>query len=447
VNRLAYVLGTFPALTETFIAGEVEALRGVGVTVELFALRWPRRMPPTAPGAALAARTCYSPSLLNGGLWRANGRALRRGPRRYLTTAAAVLASTALNPIYCLKSLAIFLMAAFFAERMREQRIRHVHGHWANYPATAAYVVSRLLDIPFSFTAHAYDATLIRSMLREKIRRAALVVTCTRWNRELLCRLEPAARAKIFLSYHGVTLETLGRGRPAAPHSVQEFQIVSCGSLYPRKGFRDLLQACRILKQRGWKFRCRIIGEGPQRGQLERYLRRHGLRDTVELLGARPHRAAIDYYRTADLFVLPCVTDYLGWSELLTDPILVLQVGPAIPVRPITDGIPNVLVEAMAMGVPVVSTPVAGIPELIEDGRTGVLVPEGNPTALATAIERLFDDPEQRRRLAAQARQRVLRDFDRSKNINDLVQIFSSSSGHGRPFRAFDDIGAGAAAR
>jgi colanic acid/amylovoran biosynthesis glycosyltransferase len=445
VKRLAFILGTFPALTETFIAGEIEALRGIGVTVELFALRQPRPRPPAGPGAALAAETCYSPSLLSGVLWRANGRAFRRAPRRYLTTAAAVLARTALNPIYCLKSVGIFLMAAFFAERMRERRIRHVHAHWANYPATAAYVVSRLLDIPYSFTAHAYDATLIRSMVREKLRRAALVVTCTGWNREWLGRLEPAARAKIFLSYHGVTLETLG-GRPASAQPTREFQIVSCGSLYPRKGFGDLLEACRILRQRGRTFRCRIIGEGPERRRLERYLRRHTLGDTVELLGARPHGETIDHYRMADLFVLPCVTDYLGWSELLTDPVLVLQVGPAIPVRPITDGIPNVLVEAMAVGVPVVSTPVAGIPELIEDGRTGVLVPERDPGALATAIERLLDDPDQRRQLAAQARQRVLRDFDRSKNIHDLVRIFASDSRHGRSVRALDDVGAGAAA-
>lgn len=432
MNRLAYVLGTFPALTETFIAGEVEALRGVGVTVELFSLRRPRRMPPTAPGAAPTAETCYSPSLLSGVLWRANGRALRRAPRRYLTTAAAVLAQTALNPIYCLKSLGIFLMAAFFAERMRERRIRHVHAHWANYPATAAYVVSRLLGVPYSFTAHVYDATLIRSLMREKIRRASFVVTCNAWSAQRLAELAPEARARIVLNYHGVTLERfVPDGPERASASTEAFAIFSCGSLYPRKGFPVLLEACRRLRDRGRTFHCTILGEGPERPRLERFLAEHDLHGCVALLGAQPHREVLRQYRDADLFVLACMTDYLGWRELFSDPLLVLEVGPAIPFRPITDGIPNVLVEAMAMGLPVVSTTVAGVPELVEHERTGLLVPEQDPAALATAIERLMDDPALRGTLGENARADIIERFDRRRNIQDLVRILDPSTVNG----------------
>jgi glycosyltransferase involved in cell wall biosynthesis len=159
---------------------------------------------------------------------------------------------------------------------------------------------------------------------------------------------------------------------------------------------------------------------------LERFIKAHQLEEVVCLLGALPQKQVIDHYRIADLFVLPCVTDYLGWDEVFTDPMLLLEVGLAIPFRPITDGIPNVLVEAMAMGIPVVSTTVAAIPELIQDGRTGTLVPERNPLALAAAIEHLLQDPHKRQELAREARETVRQCFDRPENIRALLTTFTA---------------------
>jgi glycosyltransferase involved in cell wall biosynthesis len=315
-------------------------------------------------------------------------------------------------------------VAVAFAEIIRKRGIEHIHAHWATYPATATYIISRLLDIPYSFTAHAYDATLIRAMMREKLRRAAFIVTCTRWNRQLLTALVPEAEPKIFLNYHGIFLDRFVPNGKRPAQIQQEFHILSCGSLYPRKGFPDLLEACRLLRDRGLNFRCTIIGEGPLRSRLESLIRKHQLQEHVRLLGALPQKEVIQYYQAADLFVLPSVTDYLGLDEVLTEPMLLLEVGLAIPFRPITDGIPNVLVEAMAMGLPVISTTVAGIPELIKDGRNGALVPERNPLALATAIEHLLRDPQRRQELARNATDTVARQFDRSKNIHELVKIF-----------------------
>jgi glycosyltransferase involved in cell wall biosynthesis len=430
--RLAYIMGTFPALTETFVAGEIEALAGVGVPVALFSLRRPtgRHDHEQAEGAALADRTCYGSSLRGRELWTANGRALRRAPGRYLRALGAVLAHTALNPAHCLKSLVLFPIAVAFAERIRGEGITHVHAHWANYPATAAYVVSRLLAVPYSFTAHAHDATLIRSMMREKVRRAAFVMTCTGATRDWLIRLVPEARVRIFLNYHGAMLD---RFEPApVPRPVQSapFTLVSCGSLYPRKGFPYLLEACRLLRDRGWRLDCIIVGEGPMRGELQRFIDRHHLGERVRLVGAVAPREVIHYYRRADVFVLACMTDYLGWREVFTDRLLLLEVGLAIPFRPVTDGIPNVLVEAMAAEVPVVSTRVSGIPELIDDGRTGRLVPERNAAALAAAIEELLRDPEGRRALARAGRAAVRERFDRRRNIHQLAQIFNVHGGH-----------------
>jgi glycosyltransferase involved in cell wall biosynthesis len=431
VTRLAYLMGTFPALTETFVLGEIEALNQAGVRVDLYSLRRPRTAHDRSQGGDLAAATRYGLPLSSRALWAANRRMFGRHPARYLGALASVAGRTALNPVHCLKSLGLFPVAVAFAEHMARDGVAHVHAHWANYPATAAYVVSRILGIPFSVTAHVYDATLVRSLMREKIRRARFVVTCNAWSARRLSRLAPEARSRIVLNYHGVTLE---RFAPAtAGRAPGAFRIFSCGSLYPRKGFSVLLEACRRLRDQGRSFQCAILGEGPERTRLERFIAAHDLGSSVSLLGARPHREVLQHYREADVFVLACATDYLGWREIASDPVLLLEVGPAIPFRPITDGIPNVLVEAMAMGLPVVSTTVAGVPELVEHERTGLLVPEQHPAALARAIERLMDEPALRAALGERARADVGRRFDRSKNIQDLVRILDPSAAHGGP--------------
>ena len=179
------------------------------------------------------------------------------------------------------------------------------------------------------------------------------------------------------------------------------------------------------------EFECTIIGEGTLRPRLERFIARHRLGDVVRLAGGLPQAEVIAHYHRADLFVLPCITDYLGWDDIASDPVLLMAVGPAIPFRPLTDGIPNVLVEAMAMKLPVISTYVAGVPELIRDEDNGLLVPEKDAEALTVAIERLLADPVLRRHFGERGRETVLRRFDRAKNIQELVEVFSHGLSNG----------------
>jgi glycosyltransferase involved in cell wall biosynthesis len=375
------------------------------------------------------ARTSYGPSWSRFGIAATNLRVLMAAPARYVRTLVAVFARTASNPVHCLKVLVLFPVAVAFAERMRQRGVTHVHAHWAIYPATAAYVISRLLDISCSFTAHAHDATAIRTLMREKIRRAAFVVTCTAWTQSWLWHLVPDARNKILLNYHGVAVDRFVPNHTSRPGHPERFTVVSCGSLYPRKGFPYLLEACRLLRDRGCPVECVIVGEGPMRTELQRFIDRHALGEQITLVGAVSPRNVMQYYRRADVFVLACITACLGWRDILSDPLLGLEVGPAIPFRPWMDGIPNVLLEAMAMEVPVVSTRVGGIPELIESGQTGILVPEKNPEALATAIEQLLRDPVRRVAQGRRGREVVCQRFDRAQTIQQLVEIFAS---HGR---------------
>ncbi len=253
MSRLAYIMGTFPALTETFVVREIEALEQGGVHVALYSLRHPSALDAEkAEGAEFVPRISYGLSWRDPRLWTANLRAVRGAPVRYFNALGAVLVRTAYNPVHCLKLLALFPIAVAFADQMRGRGVTHVHAHWAIYPATAAYIVSRVLGIPYSFTAHAHDATAIRALMREKIRRAAFVITCTAWTQAGLRRLVRDARHKIVLNYHGVSLDRFIPARTSRPADQRRFTIVSCGSLYPRKGFLYLLARSLPHPPRPW---------------------------------------------------------------------------------------------------------------------------------------------------------------------------------------------------
>jgi glycosyltransferase involved in cell wall biosynthesis len=253
-------------------------------------------------------------------------------------------------------------------------------------------LASMLTGVPFSFSAHARDIYNNASpqLLREKIARAELITTCTRANAEYLGALAPPLpQDKIVVAYHGVNIEKFAYAQPADSPGVIP-TILTAARLVEKKGLDDLLRACALLRGKGVSFRCIVIGEGPERRRLELQRRALGLDGVVDLPGACVQEELVARYRAATVFVLPCK---------------VLPNGDR-------DGIPNVIAEAMASGVPVVSTKVSGVPELIESGTSGLLVPPGNTTELSSAIELLLRDADLRARLARNARARVEADFD-----------------------------------
>jgi glycosyltransferase involved in cell wall biosynthesis len=205
-----------------------------------------------------------------------------------------------------------------------------------------------------------------------------------------------ASEGKVRCIYHGLDMSEYAPGR--APRRDRPL-LLAVGQLKPKKGFHHLLDACRILLERGSSFDCEIVGDGSLRAELAARIGELGLRSRVRLLGALPHEAVVKKYREATVFALPCVTGPDGDR----------------------DGIPNVILEAMAMGVPVVSTRHSGIPEAVEDGRTGLLVPPGDPQEIATAIERLLGDPVLRERLGSRGRERVRKVFDIDANARALL--------------------------
>ena len=435
MTRLAYVLATFPSLTETFILGEIQELRRRGVPLVLFALRRAADGIQQPETRGLVDEVEYAPSPLSWRAVRSNVASVVWRPAAYFRTLALLVRETWRNPVHLAKTLYIFPQAVAFADRMRALGVGHVHAHWATYPTTVAVAVSELTGLPFSFTAHAWDVSLIRTFLQEKTRLARFVLTCTAENQAALKALLPAPeQRKVHLNYHGVTLERFGQ----VTHRAQGRSpvIVTCGALFERKGLADLVRALGRLRRRGQPFDCVVIGDGPQRRQLEALVLSEGVHDAVTFTGALPQDKVIGHYAQSDLFVLPCVARSLRLFDSEAELSKSLEIWFEGRGRIIKDGIPNVLVEAMAMGLPVVSTRIAGIPELIREGQNGLLVDPNDPDGLADAIGRLLLDPALRERLGTTAAADVRNRFDRARSVEALADIFLSALAAAPPPRS-----------
>jgi len=297
-----------------------------------------------------------------------------------------------------------FEQALGLARELLRGGFTHLHAHFANEPTSVAQLAHHLTGCAFSFTAHAKDIYLTdRDDLAGKIAAAEFVITCTGFNRKYLTEVA-AGNAPIHVCYHGVDLSRFSGEREdvRASRAAEPPVILSVGRFCEKKGFPYLIQACYRLKRKGRHFVCRIVGFGPLQQELEELIAKLELQDCVFLAGKMTQDKLIHEYRRADLFVLPCLVTDDGDR----------------------DGIPNVLVEAMAMRIPVVSTPVSGIGELVDHMENGLLAAEKDSEALAAAMETLLDDPPLRHRLGANGRQKVMDGFslDRSTaKVRDLL--------------------------
>ncbi len=325
---------------------------------------------------------------------------LRNRPGAYARAWWRALRGNLRSPKFLSRALIVVPQAAWFAQEMQRIGVAHVHAHWATHPALAAYVVHLLTGLPYSITAHAHDIYVERPMLDEKIRAASFVVTISDYNRRLLeSWYGSLAAAKTHVIHCGIDT-TVFQPRPKRPRA-EVFTIVCVATLRDYKGHPYLIEACAHLKAQQIPFRCLLIGDGEERAAIEALIARHGLEQDVILLGQQPRHQVSAILRSADVMVLPSVRTASGKQE----------------------GIPVALMEALASELPVVATAISGIPELIEDGQTGLLVPERDAQALAQALRRLYEQPELGCRLGAAGRAKVLRDFDLRKNATALYEL------------------------
>lgn len=398
------MVSQFPEFCETFILNEIVELGQRGIPFEVFSLKrcHDTQFQPRARDL-MQLVTHYAPSIFSPRTIASHLAFLFSRPGVYFRCLSLAFGSRRGGMAVLAKTLYVFLQAPFFARRARDLNIAHIHAHWASIPSSAGLFIARMAGLGFSLTAHAYDIFIDRTLLAEKIRSATYLVTCTQYNRDFLLREFPwADPERIRASYHGVDLNVFDHAHDAA---AEEPVILSVGRLCATKGFPTLIDACAILRDRGIDFRCRIVGDGPLRRALEERIARADLCGRVEIAGLMEREALLEEYRRARLFVLPCVVTRRGDR----------------------DGLPNVVLEAMAMGLPVVATDVSALGEAVKDGETGRLVPSRNPTLLADAIASLWDDAPLRAKMGESARSRVRREFGLKECIDRLAAFIHSS--------------------
>lgn len=399
MKSVLYVTTTFPTLA-AFIENEVKRLHARGVRVRVLTLR-PVGTVYQPEFAPLVPLTSPVGSPLDPASWLALLGWLLRRPHVLVPGALRMLWASRGSPYALAGHLAYLPAAARVASIAEREGFERVHGAWAHFPASVAWLAAKLARRRFSMAAHAgADLFRTRAFLADKVRDADFTTACVRGNAELLRQLVPGGRVEWL--YHGTDLARFGRierARAASP------ELLVVGRLAPGKGFDDAVAALGELAKRGLRPRLVVVGEGPERARLDALARTNGVETQVDFRGSLTHDAIAPLYAAAWLLLAPSKVVAKGRR----------------------DGIPNVVIEAMAAGVPVVGSRAAGLEEAIEPGRTGALCESGNPRSLADAIEPLLRDPAEIERLGAGARGSVRESFDVEANFERLWALFQGA--------------------
>jgi glycosyltransferase involved in cell wall biosynthesis len=399
---MGMVLKGYPRISETFISNEIRLLEEQGLTVHIFSMRNPRESFTHKSVQSIRAEVTYLPTefwlSLHRLLWP-NVCTAMRFRTGYL--GAFRLAWRRFLRNHSPMTFKHFFQAGYLVHHTQGKNIAHLHAHFAHSPTSVAMFASEISAIPFSFTAHAKDIyTSDKDQLAEKIAKAAFVVTCTKYNKEYLENLADH-RQEVHCVYHGIDLALF------FAHAVERipsppYTFITIARFVEKKGIPDILAALAVLADEGFPFRYILVGDGDDKEHIRAKIGDLGLTERVTLPGTLTHEQVLEIFQQADCFVLGCRIAKSGDR----------------------DGIPNVLAESMALGVPVVGTRISGIPELVEHQVTGMLADASNAQELAQTLKRVVTDQALRQRIIPAARERVSQVFDNKQLIEVLVALY-----------------------
>ena len=393
--RVGYVLKMYPRFSETFIVTELLSMEEQGVDLEIFSLRSPVDGRFHESLARVKAPVCY---LDAGGKASEAWETLRRG--------RSALGSRLEHELDELLEVSLIdaCQAIELALAVRRRGITRLHAHFATVATTVARLASRLADVPYSFTLHAKDIFhegVDQAQLRTKLADSAAAITVSDFNeRYLKTRFGDSAKTVVRV-YNGIDLDLFSMEPPVSRPPV----VVAVGRLVEKKGFHHLLDAIALLVRRGRTVHLDLVGGGIEQAGLKARADALGVAGQVTFHGPLTQLEARDRIRGAAVLAAPCIVGADGNR----------------------DGLPTVILEGLALGTPVVATPVTGIPEAVVDGHTGLLVPEGDVPALADALCRLLDDPDLRCRLADAGRRHVEANFDSRVNVRQLREVMTGT--------------------
>ncbi len=390
--RIAYLVKRYPRYSETFIVNEILAHEAAGVGIDIFALNHSNDTHFQDSISRVRAPVFILPhqGLKPTSFWEELSCASRELPGLN-----AAMPDAWDEDVICVHQ------ASVLARALVDRGIAHVHAHFGSSPATVARLAARFAGASYSFTAHAkdlYHESVDRRALLARHGERASVVTVSEFNRRFLIEECGFDARRVVRIYNGLELDVFPYRQPG----MRPRRIVAIGRLVEKKGFDDLIEACAVLAERRVDFECHIIGEGPQKDALNERISQRELGHLVRMWGPRPQRETRELLDTAAVFAAPCTVADDGDR----------------------DGVPTTLLEALALGVPCVSTDVTGIPEVIIDGETGLVVAQRDPKALADALVRLLDAPTLGLALAARGRALIEERFDVAKNTQALREVF-----------------------
>lgn len=408
-TTIGYILKGYPRISETFISNEILLLEELGFSIRLFSMRHPRETFCHDSVKRIKAPVDYLPTELLDEFHRLlppNLFLAAKSPLRYRK--AMALAGERFRRNKKLATLKHLLQAGYMTNRflLNEPDIGHLHGHFAHSPTSVTMFASILSGLPFSFTAHAKDIyTSNPAQLKEKIENAGFVVTCTRHNSEFLKQLAGSNSTPIHCVYHGIDLQLFNQ-QVSTTKAQPPYTLLTIARMTEKKGLPDLYRALFLLKQKGLDFKHTLIGDGDDRDKIRTLIKELDLQNECTCLGTRTHTEVLEQFRHTDLFILACRIAESGDR----------------------DGIPNVLVESLAMGVPAISTNVSAIPEILKHGETGYTIEPGNPALMAESIEKMLVDTDLRSRISEQGRAWVHNEFDNRRWVRNLAEIFKTQS-------------------
>jgi len=391
----AYLFERFPSFGQTFCYREVAELYRQDISPPIFSIRTPKDEPPQDWDTRIVKRVHYLPQekeLLDD---------VRQASKKGKLAPEIV---AALDEWGRRTDFLRLYQAVYVGLRLREAGIIHVHAHFAGMAARTAFWIAKFFPITFSFTAHANDIfapSKFEIGLDKLVGAARVVVTETDYAEKFLRERFPERADRIHRVYNGLNLAEFGR----ATFSSDPPSIVAIGRLIVKKGFANLIRACALLVERGRSFQCDIYGEGPLENQLRAQIEELGLRQFVQLPGPKPQHELRAHLANASVFILPSVPEPEGGM----------------------DNLPTVIMEGMATGLPVVSTRIGGIPEMVIENQTGFLVQPEDAVALAGAMEKVTSDRSLGRKLGQAGYERSQKLFSIEKNVRELCALLSSS--------------------